>query len=465
MENSEFRDRCKQKAEGPFDSCNMATVTQIKDLDSCSTIQNSESENRGGRNASQNSTAETVISVRNVKKMFRVYRDRGNTLKDRILFAGRRKYEEHWVLNGVSFEVKRGEAIGLIGQNGCGKSTTLKMLTKILYPDEGSIEMKGRVSSLIELGAGFHPDLSGRENIYTNASIFGLSRKEIDARLEDIIAFSELEAFIDDPVRTYSSGMYMRLAFAVAINVDADILLIDEILAVGDAAFQAKCFRKLQEIKGRGTTIVIVSHAMSQLELICDRSIWVADGLVKMDGKPRDVHPRYMEWMSRKNQQEEKKKDEQETGEAGETDSDGNLKRWGSGEARMTGVKVLGADGTEKTDFSPWDPFTIHIDYTAQKQLDDAVIGLAVYRSDGTLVYGTNTLIDTSSPVTLKTAGTIDLKIEGLPASNGSYSIDLALHRPDGFNYDFWRDICTIQIADKVQTPGEIALSHQWDIQ
>ena len=408
--------------------------------------------------------SEVVIDVRNVKKMFRVYRDRGNTLKDRILFAGRRKYEEHWVLNGVSFEVKRGEAIGLIGQNGCGKSTTLKMLTKILYPDEGTIEMKGRVSSLIELGAGFHPDLSGRENIYTNASIFGLKRKEIDERLEDIIAFSELEAFIDDPVRTYSSGMYMRLAFAVAINVDADILLIDEILAVGDAAFQAKCFRKLQEIKGRGTTIVIVSHAMSQLELICDRSIWVADGLVRMDGKPRDVHPRYMEWMSRKNQQEEKKEDERENGEASETDSEGNLKRWGSGEARMTGVKVIGADGPERTDFSPRDPFTIHIDYTAKKQLDDAVIGLAIYRSDGTLVYGTNTLIDTSAPVTLQTEGTIDLQIDGLPATNGSYSIDLALHRPDGFNYDFWRNICTIQIADKVQTPGEIALSHQWDI-
>ena len=408
--------------------------------------------------------SEVVIDVRNVKKMFRVYRDRGNTLKDRILFAGRRKYEEHWVLNGVSFEVKRGEAIGLIGQNGCGKSTTLKMLTKILYPDEGTIEMKGRVSSLIELGAGFHPDLSGRENIYTNASIFGLSHKEIDKRLEDIIAFSELEAFIDDPVRTYSSGMYMRLAFAVAINVDADILLIDEILAVGDAAFQAKCFRKLQEIKGRGTTIVIVSHAMSQLELICDRSIWIADGVVKMEGKPRDVHPRYMEWMSWKNQQEEKKEDERENGEASETDNEGNLKRWGSGEARMTGVRVIGADGTEKTDFSPRDPFSIHINYTAQKQLDDVVIGLAIYRSDGTLVYGTNTLIDTSSPVTLQTVGTIDLRVDGLPASNGSYSIDLALHRPDGFNYDFWRDICTIQIADKVQTPGEIALSHQWDI-
>ena len=427
-------------------------------------IQNSEPNNGNEKTMQNGLPAETVIDVKGVKKMFRVYRDRGNTLKDRILFAGRRKYEEHWVLNGVSFEVKRGEAIGLIGQNGCGKSTTLKMLTKILYPDEGTIEMKGRVSSLIELGAGFHPDLSGRENIYTNASIFGLKRKEIDERLEDIIAFSELEAFIDDPVRTYSSGMYMRLAFAVAINVDADILLIDEILAVGDAAFQAKCFRKLQEIKGRGTTIVIVSHAMSQLELICDRSIWVADGLVKMEGKPRDVHPRYMEWMSRKTQQEEKKEDERENKEDTETDNEGNLKRWGSGEARMTGVKVLGADGTEKADFSPCDPFTIHIDYTAKKPLEDAVIGLAVYRSDGTLVYGTNTLIDTSSPVTLKTSGTIDLRIDGLPASNGSYSIDLAIHRPDGFNYDFWRDICTIRIADKVQTPGEIALSHQWDI-
>ena len=418
--------------------------------------------------------SETVIDVRNVKKMFRVYRDRGNTLKERLLFARRRRYMEHWVLKGVSFQVKRGEAIGLIGENGCGKSTTLKMLTKILYPDEGTIEMKGRVSSLIELGAGFHPDLSGRENIYTNASIFGLSRKEIDQRLEEIIAFSELEQFIDDPVRTYFSGMYMRLAFAVAINVDADILLIDEILAVGDAAFQAKCFRKLQEIRAKGTTVVIVSHSMSQLELICDRSIWIADGVVRLEGKPRDVHPRYMEWMSRKNLQEEKKEEKQEpetTAEAEavpqetkETDNQGNLKRWGSGEARMTGVKVIGTDGHEQTDFSPWDPFTIHIDYTAQKQLDDAVIGLAIYRSDGALIYGTNTLIDTSEPVTLLEKGTIDLKVDGLPAANGSYTIDLALHRPDGFNYDFWRDICVIRIADKVQTPGEIALAHQWDV-
>ncbi len=232
---------------------------------------------------------ENAIEVKNVKKKFKVFLDKGYTLKELTLFSKRRKYEEREVLKGISFEVKKGEAIGLIGHNGCGKSTTLKLLTKIMYPDSGTIEMKGRVSSLIELGAGFHPDMSGRQNIYTNASIFGLTRKEIDQRMDDIIAFSELEEFIDNPIRTYSSGMYMRLAFSVAINVDADILLIDEILAVGDANFQAKCFEKLHEIKRNGTTIVIVSHSMGQIEQICDKSIWIHDGVIKKMGKPSKV--------------------------------------------------------------------------------------------------------------------------------------------------------------------------------
>ncbi len=196
-----------------------------------------------------------AIEVKDITKTFKVYYDKGHTLKEKMLFRRRRAYEERHVLNGISFEVKKGEAVGLIGHNGCGKSTTLKLLTKIMYPDSGTIEMNGRVSSLIELGAGFHPDMSGKENIFINASIFGLTKKEIDRRIDDIIAFSELEEFIDNPVRTYSSGMYMRLAFSVAINVDADILLIDEILAVGDAGFQAKCFNKLRSVKANGTTI------------------------------------------------------------------------------------------------------------------------------------------------------------------------------------------------------------------
>lgn len=239
-----------------------------------------------------------VIDVRNVKKSFKVYYDKSATLKEKFLFKKRNRHELRTVLDGISFRVRKGESIGLIGKNGCGKSTTLKLLTRIMYPDSGSISVTGRVSALIELGAGFHPDMSGRENIYINAAIFGLSRKEIDSRLDSIIEFSELGQFIDNPVRTYSSGMYMRLAFSVAINVDADVLFVDEILAVGDIAFQEKCFKKLQEIKAAGTTIVIVSHSLGQIEAICDRSIWINNGKIVCDGIPNEVHARYRDFMS-----------------------------------------------------------------------------------------------------------------------------------------------------------------------
>ena len=240
---------------------------------------------------------ENAIEVKDITKSFKVFFDKSNYLKEKVLFWKRNRYEKRTVLKGIGFSVKKGEGIGLVGHNGCGKSTTLKLLTKIMYPDSGSIEMVGRVSALIELGAGFHPDMSGRENIYTNAAIFGLNKKEIDQKIADIIAFSELEEFIDNPVRTYSSGMYMRLAFAVAINVDADILLIDEILAVGDAAFQQKCFNRLKEIKAAGTTIVIVSHSLGQIEEICERSIWIDDGRIRAEGSPKNVHGEYLEMM------------------------------------------------------------------------------------------------------------------------------------------------------------------------
>ncbi len=237
--------------------------------------------------------SEVTISVCNIYKSFRLYMDKSNTLKARILSRGRNRYSLYPVLKGISFELRRGEAIGLIGHNGCGKSTTLKLLNKILYPDAGIIRIKGKLSSLIELGAGFHPDLSGRENIYINASIFGLKKREVDARLDEIIRFSELETYIDNPVRTYSSGMYMRLAFSVAINVDADILLIDEILAVGDEGFQRKCFEKLRQIKASGTTIVIVSHSLEQIKSICDRVIWLDEGVIREDGTAEEVCAKY----------------------------------------------------------------------------------------------------------------------------------------------------------------------------
>ena len=262
----------------------------------------------------------SIIRVNDVHKKFRVYYDKGATLKEKTLFKNRNRYEDRWVLKGISFELNKGEAIGLIGENGCGKSTMLKMLSRIMYPDQGEIEINGRVSSLIELGAGFHPDMSGRENIYTNAAIFGLTKKEIDDRLEDIIAFSELEGYIDNPVRTYSSGMYMRLAFSVAINVDADILLIDEILAVGDTNFQAKCFGRLKELKNSGVTIVIVTHDTSTVSSFCNKAIWIDDGKVVSYGKAKTVVDEYLQFMNQKlyeamerRQREKEEKERQES--------------------------------------------------------------------------------------------------------------------------------------------------------
>jgi ABC-type polysaccharide/polyol phosphate transport system ATPase subunit len=207
----------------------------------------------------------------------------------------RNRKEKREVLKGINLNIKKGEAVALIGTNGSGKSTLLKLMTKILYPNSGTIEINGKLTSLLELGAGFHPDFSGRENIYFNASIFGLTRKEIDERLEDIIEFSELRNFIDNPIRTYSSGMFMRLAFAVAINVNADILLVDEILSVGDEHFQNKCIEKMLELKNEGKTMVFVTHSMESVKKLCTRAIWLYNGEIEMDGQAMDVIKKYVE--------------------------------------------------------------------------------------------------------------------------------------------------------------------------
>ena len=236
-----------------------------------------------------------AIKVDHVYKSFNIYYDRANTLKERMLFFARNKRrEKREVLKDINLDIKKGETVALIGVNGSGKSTLLKLMTQIIFPNKGTIETKGKLTSLLELGAGFHPDFSGRENIYFNSSIFGLTRKEIDERLDQIIEFSELQDFIDNPVRTYSSGMYMRLAFSVAINVDADILLIDEILSVGDQHFQEKCFNKMRELKKEGKTMVFVTHSMDSVKNLCDRAVWLSNGVVRMDGNTDEVVDEYL---------------------------------------------------------------------------------------------------------------------------------------------------------------------------
>ena len=237
---------------------------------------------------------EYAIKVVNLTKEFKLFYDKPTTLKERLVFWNKKKEDSRTVLKNINLNIKKGETVALIGTNGSGKSTLLKLMTKIIYPTKGSLITNGKLTSLLELGAGFHPDFTGRENIYFNASIFGLTEEEIERRVDEIIEFSELGDFIDSPVRTYSSGMYMRLAFSVAINVDADILLIDEILAVGDQHFQDKCFAKLEELKESDKTIVIVTHSLDQVRKLCTRAIWIYNGEVRLDGKPDKVVDEYL---------------------------------------------------------------------------------------------------------------------------------------------------------------------------
>ena len=424
-----------------------------------------------------------VIEVQDVKKSFRVYSDKGKTLKEKMLFQKRNQYEERLVLDGISFQVEKGEAVGLVGHNGCGKSTLLKLMTKIFRPDSGTIRIQGRVSSLIELGAGFHPDMTGRENIYTNASIFGLTKREIRNRMEEIIAFSELEDYIDNPVRTYSSGMYTRLAFSVAIHVDADVLLIDEILAVGDASFQAKCFERLLEIKAKGTTIVIVSHSLVQIEQICNRSIWIEKGKIQMEAPPNEVHPSYLahmgqqrrvlsnvsakekkpeaenskiERMVEKTKKESEKvvlQDEKKLGEV-------QKEEW---KAQIVKAELIGENGAASGNYYTGEKVILKIVYKAKpEQLNGVLIGLLFFRKDNFTCYGTNTLRERIGLIQLKETGEILCEIEKLNLVKGSYWIDIAIRSKDMFAYDYKAKAVEFTVYSAIDEVGVAKLDHTW---
>ena len=416
-----------------------------------------------------NNVNEYAIIVKDVTKKFKVFLDKGVELKERLLFKNRNRYEERWVLKGISFQVNRGEAVGIIGQNGCGKSTTLKLLTKIIYPDSGSIEMRGRVSSLIELGAGFHPDMSGRENIYTNASIFGLTKKEIDQRLDDIIAFSELEDFIDNPVRTYSSGMYMRLAFSVAINVDADILLIDEILAVGDLNFQTKCFNKLKEIKANGATIVIVSHSLGQIEQICDRSICLFEGMIKADVTPRDVHPEYVSFMGEKREEIAEKERQRKDGVKEEKKIENYLedpekKRWGNGKARFTSVRMMNDKREQKNIFTTGENVIVEAEYKINQLVKDVIFGIGIFNGDGIRCYGTNTRIEQFDNFDLENNGVMEIELQHMNLLPGVYTLDITIESEIADPVDYYREACKFEVISNIGDVGITRIDHIWKI-
>lgn len=443
------------------------------------------------------------IEIIDVKKQFKVYFDKGQSLKERLLFHKRSRYENRTVLNGITFNVKKGEVVGLIGENGCGKSTLLKLMTRIMYPDSGTIEIKGRVSSLIELGAGFHPDMSGRENIYTNASIFGLTKKEIDERLDDIIEFSELAEFIDNPVRTYSSGMYMRLAFAVAINVDADVLLIDEILAVGDTNFQAKCFDHLRQLKSSGITIVIVSHDLGMIERFCNKAVWINSGEIASIGKSADVVDDYLTFMNNKKiallenqskaqierqnmdkqseapQQEAEEADEEaaanpEEGSSSSPGMDENLyqqamdyscKHFGTKEAVLTKVVLKNHRHEETLLLEAGKEFYIDFYYHVNKPIDEYVFGMGIYTLEGEWIFGTNTLLAHKQVVLKDTDGKIEYKGKEMNLLTSKYILQVSITDINGTPLDFYREYYQFDVINNHRDAGIVYMDNDWEIQ
>ncbi len=346
----------------------------------------------------------TAIKVEHVKKKYLLYHERHDSLKDLILSGGRRaKYEVLWALDDVSYEFKRGHTYGLIGENGCGKSTLLKAIANILRPESGTVTVDGRISALLELGAGFHPDLSGRENIFLNGAILRLSRAEIEARFDDIVAFSELEEFIDMPVKSYSSGMYMRLAFAIAVNVDPDILLIDEVLAVGDVAFQRRCFRRIKEYQAAGKTIIFVSHDANAVKDLCDEALLLDHGKIVASGLPMNIVSAYFELLSKKEAARRVKSGE-ETDVAGDDLSAATQKRYGFGAATIKEYAFLNAAGEPVKSIKSGDRVRVRVKVEFNDTVPNPVVGMALHSSTGLDIYGVNNAY-TGQPIAPKNSG------------------------------------------------------------
>jgi ABC-2 type transport system ATP-binding protein len=365
----------------------------------------------------------SAVSVENVWKYFRLYHEKNQYLKSTLLRGRRARYDEFWALKGVDFEIPFGSTFGIIGSNGSGKSTLLKCLAGILSPDKGSVSCNGRMAALLELGAGFHPDLSGRENIYLNGAILGMTRSEIDRKLEEIIDFSGLEKFVDTPVKNYSSGMVVRLGFAVATNVDPEILIIDEVLAVGDESFQHRCHEKIESFRQEGRTIILVSHGLMQVAQLCSTVAWLEKGVIQEIGPSYEVIGKYAG-----QSHDAAPKVEGEIGE-----------RWGSHEAEITRAEFVNVDGVPVHVLKTGEPISLQIDYRAHMPIKEPVFGIRITHLHGTNVWGSNTKRMGFQPATLNNSGTITLNIPELPILAGTYDLTVALtDQHETYEYDHW---------------------------
>jgi ABC-type polysaccharide/polyol phosphate transport system ATPase subunit len=429
-----------------------------------------------------------AIELTNVTKVYRKYARRKQfaTLKSALLkgslIQDLQPDETFPALQGVSFGVPAGRTFAVIGRNGSGKSTALKLVAGITKPTTGTVKVHGRISALIELGAGFHPEISGRENVFINGIMLGLSKRDIARRFDEIVEFAEMQDFIDAPVKTYSSGMYMRLGFAVAIHVDPDVLLVDEVLAVGDAAFTHKCLDKFGEFKRRGKTILLVTHSLDLVERFCDEALWLDSGRVRGSGDPRRVVGAYLTDVGKSEERELARAEEREVERRASTEgSNGSASqqvaapapaaadmtrqdegRWGSREIEITGVALKDALGEASHIFQSGERMTIHLSVRAHEPVQDFVFGIGIYSAEGVNCYGTNTHIEDFRSEEIRGEGEVTFVIDTLELVEGTYKLDVAVHKRDGYPYDYHRLLYTFRVKSRSKDVGIYRPKHDW---
>ncbi len=408
-----------------------------------------------------------AIEVDKVSRIYQKYsaRHRFQTFKSALvkgdLFKALKPDELVAALDDVTLFVEKGQTFGVIGENGSGKSTLLKLVAGIAKPTQGRVRTEGKVSALIELGAGFHPEISGRENIFINGIMLGLTKKEISAKFDEIVRFAELEDFIDAPVKTYSSGMYMRLGFAIAINVNPEILLIDEVLAVGDASFVPKCLDRIDDFRRREKTILFVSHDLTTVEKICDRVAWFKDGRIRDIGEPKRVIDAYLQDVAEKQEADFERRSQEKAPPPSE-DEERRENRWGKREVEITRVSLKNLAGQEKHVFSPDEGMVIEIEIHSPSRVDDFVFGIGIFNSQGISCYGTNTQLENFEPVAVEGRGQAVCRIPELNLINGTYYLDVAVHRMDGYPYDYHRNLYSFLVSSTSREVGIARLSHAW---
>ena len=370
--------------------------------------------------------------------------------------------ETFWALRDISFEVPKGKTFGIIGSNGSGKSTLLKIIAGLQRPCRGKVKVEGRLSALIELGAGFHPEFTGRENIFINGIILGLTRREIYRKFDEIVQFAELEEFIDNPVKTYSSGMYMRLAFAIAVSVDPDIFLIDEILSVGDASFQHKCNAKINRFRSEGKTIIMVTHDLGAIEKYCDEAIWLEAGSFRGKGNVREIVDAYLEYVAQKERLASGNFLGPGVNGNGPVSGKENLRRWGSREVEITAVELSNGDGEPCSLYKTGDKMKIEITYMVHRPIRDPVFGVGIFRNDGAYCYGTNTYIEGIEVENLTGKGKVQIHFDRIDLTGGIYLLDVAVHAKDGTPYDYQSPSCSFEVQSNIRDVGIYRPPHRW---